>query len=218
MKYQKAVQQIQNQLSIHKPRMVNSNKLIPSAVLIPFFNKNDEAHILFTVRTEDVEHHKGQISFPGGAWEDQDRSLQETALRECYEEIGIKPDEINVIGRLDDFPTVTDFLVTPFVATLPYPYPFKINTSEVAEILEVPLTLFLKDNHFEIKKWQHENKTYPVFFYYFNQHVIWGATAFMLNRFIELVFEYNPAPQSVIKDPRNDQYLDENINRKGIIE
>ena len=218
MKYQKAIRLIQNKLSEYKPRQFKSQKLIPSAVLIPFFNKNKDAHILFTVRTDDVEHHKGQISFPGGAWEEQDKSLADTALRECQEEIGIPPKMINIIGRLDDFPTITDFLVTPFVATLPYPYPSKINTQEVAEILEVPLALFLKNTFFEVKEWKHKNKTYLVFFYYFNQHVIWGATAFILNRFIELVFEYNPAPQSIIQDPRNEQYLDENIHRNGIID
>ncbi len=218
MKYQKAINLIEDKLLQHKPREINPRKLIPSAVLIPFFNKEHEAHILFTVRTDDVEHHKGQISFPGGAKEEQDNSLLETALRECHEEIGISPEEMNILGQLDDFPTVTDFLVTPFVSTLPYPYPFKINNKEVAEILEVPLELFLNNTHFEVKEWKHEDKIYPVYFYYFNRHVIWGATAFILNRFIDLIFEYNPAPQSIIEDPRNDQYLDENLNHKGIIE
>lgn len=218
MKFQQAIQTVRQKLQEHKPRQIINTALIPSAVLIPFLEKNSEAHILFTVRTNDVEHHKGQISFPGGAREDGDQSLQDTALRESHEEIGVPPEKIRVIGRLDDFPTITDFLVTPFVATLPYPYPFKINTKEVAEILEVPLALFLKDTHFEVKEWQHGDKTYPVFFYYFNHHVIWGATAFILNRFIELVFDYNPAPQSIIEDPRNKQYLDENIHRKGVVD
>jgi 8-oxo-dGTP pyrophosphatase MutT (NUDIX family) len=212
MKYQKAIRLIQNKLDEHKPRKFNSKNLIPSAVLIPFFNKDHNAHILFTVRTNDVEHHKGQISFPGGSRENQDQSLAETALRECYEEIGISSQIINIIGRLDDFPTVTNFLVTPFVATLPYPYHSKINTKEVAEILEVPLELFLSAKHFEVKEWKHKNKQYPIYFYYFNQHIIWGATAFIINRFIDLIFGYNPAPKSILEDPRNDQYLDENIN------
>ena len=211
MKYQRAIRLIQNKLDEHKPRKFNSKNLIPSAVLIPFFNKGDKAHILFTVRTNDVEHHKGQISFPGGSREDQDQSLAETALRECHEEIGISPQIINIIGRLDDFPTITNFLVTPFVATLSYPYPSKINTQEVAEILEVPLELFLSAKHFEVKEWKHKNRQYPVYFYYFNQYIIWGATAFIINRFIDLIFDYNPAPKSILEDPRNDQYLGENF-------
>jgi 8-oxo-dGTP pyrophosphatase MutT (NUDIX family) len=218
MKYQKAIHLIETKLLDYKPRKFKSQKLIPAAVLIPFFKKNKDAHILFTVRTDDVEHHKGQISFPGGAREEQDQSLTETALRECQEEIGIPPEIINVIGRLDDFPTVTSFLVTPYVATLPYPYPSKINFKEVAEILEVPLELFLSDKHFEVKEWKYKNKQYPVYFYYFDQHVIWGATAFIINRFVDLIFDYNPAPKSILEDPRNDQYLDENIQRKGIID
>jgi 8-oxo-dGTP pyrophosphatase MutT (NUDIX family) len=216
MKYSKAIQSIQYKLHEHKPRTFDAPNLIQAAVLIPFFTKDDDAHILFTVRTEDVEHHKGQISFPGGAREDQDHSLADTAVRECHEEIGIPANSISILGRLDDFPTITDFLVTPFVATLPYPYPYKINTMEVAEILEVPLELFLSDKYFQVKNWKHEDKTYPVYFYQFNDHVIWGATAFMMNRFIDLIFGYNPAPQSIIEDPRNGRYLDENIRRKGI--
>jgi 8-oxo-dGTP pyrophosphatase MutT (NUDIX family) len=216
MKYSKAIRLIQSKLHDHKPRTFNAPSLIQAAVLIPFFNKNEDAHILFTVRTEDVEHHKGQISFPGGAREDQDGSLVETALRECQEEIGIPGNILTVIGRLDDFPTITDFLVTPFVATLPYPYPHEINMGEVAEILEVPLELFLSEEHFEVKEWKHKDKTYPVYFYNFNGHVIWGATAFIVNRFVDLVFGYNPAPRTVAEDPRNEQYLDENIHRKNL--
>lgn len=215
MKYPKAIQLIQNKLHAYEPRTFETPDLIKAAVLIPFFNKDDEAHILFTVRTEDVEHHKGQISFPGGAWEEQDRTLTDTALRECREEIGIPEDMVNVIGRLDDFPTITDFLVTPFIATLPFPYPYKINTAEVAEILEVPLELFLSDKYFEVKNWKRKDKTYPVYFYHFNDHIIWGATAFIVNRFIYQIFGYNPAPGTITEDPRNDEYLDENIRRKG---
>lgn len=216
MKYSKAIRLIQKKLHDHKPRTFNAPGLIKAAVLIPCFSKKEDAHILFTVRTEDVEHHKGQISFPGGAREDEDGSLVDTALRECKEEIGIPRSILTVIGRLDDFPTITDFLVTPFVATLPYPYPFEMNTGEVAEILEVPLELFLSEKHFEVKEWKHKDRTYPVYFYDFNGHIIWGATAFIVNRFVDMVFGYNPAPGIVAEDPRNEQYFDENIHKKDV--
>jgi len=215
MNYQAAIQTIREKITTRPPRRLKIPDFKPAGIILPFFNMNEEAHLLFTIRTDEVEHHKGQVSFPGGAREEQDRSLQETALRETYEEVGIPQEIVNVIGQLDDFPTITDFLVTPFVATIPYPYPHRINTGEVAEILEVPLDLFLNDNAFEMKEKKFGEVTYPVYYYYFEHAVIWGVTGFIINRFIELVFEYNPAPKSILSDPRHEKYLEDNIRKKG---
>ncbi len=215
MNYNHAIQFIQSKLNAHKAKRLKIPNFIPAAVIIPFFNKNREAHILFTVRTNTVEHHKGQVSFPGGAQEKQDTTLLETALRETYEEVGIPPDAITYLGQLDDFPTITNFLVTPFVGKIPYPYPCNINTDEVAEVIEVPLDLFLTDRDFELKEKAYQGKKYPVFYYHFQHTVIWGVTAFIINRFIEFIFDYNPAPKSILEDPRQQQYLADNIyNRK----
>ncbi|RMG37722.1 MAG: CoA pyrophosphatase [Methanobacteriota archaeon] len=216
MDYQTAILKIQNVLKEHQPRKLRIPEFIPAAVIIPFFSKNNEAHILFTLRTDTVEHHKGQVSFPGGAMEEQDDTLEETALRETFEEVGIPPEHIRIIGQLDDFPTISDFLVTPFVATIPYPYPFRPNHHEVAEVLEVPLELFLTDEHFEMQEREYDGKIYPVYFYHFQHTVIWGVTGFIINRFVELVFDYNPAPKSILADPRNEEYLLENIRRRGV--
>jgi 8-oxo-dGTP pyrophosphatase MutT (NUDIX family) len=215
MQFKKAIKIIENKLAVRQPLTLQSKKLIPSAVAIPLLEKNNEAYLLFTVRTDKVEHHKGQISFPGGARESHDKSLEDTAVREFYEEVGIPKDLINIIGRFDDFPTITNFLVTPFVATIPNPYPKNINKKEVEDILEVPLALFLSDSDFEVKTWRHKDREYPVYFYYFERNVIWGATAFIFNRFIEQIFEYNPAPKSMLRDPGYEEYLQENRTRKG---
>ena len=215
MEFKKAIEIIENKLADHQPLKLLSNNLTPSAIVIPFLEIKKEAHLLFTIRTDKVEHHKGQISFPGGAREIQDKSLKDTAIRECYEEVGIPKNMINIIGRFDDFPTITNFLVTPFAATIPYPYPKIINEKEVEDILEVPLELFLTDKAFEVKQWQRKGKEYPVYFYYFKQNVIWGATAFIFNRFIEQIFDYNPAPKSILRDPSYEEYLKENRTRKG---
>ncbi len=216
MEYQKAIQQIEQTLRQHQPRKLRIPDFVPAAVIIPFFPKNNDAYILFTLRTDTVEHHKGQVSFPGGAMEKQDANLQETAVRETYEEVGIPPEAISIIGQLDDFPTISDFLVTPFVATIPYPYPCAPNHQEVAEVLEVPLDLFLSDENFEMKQKEYHGKVYPVYYYHFRNIVIWGVTGFIINRFIELVFDYNPAPGSILADPRNEDYLRENMLRKGV--
>lgn len=215
MNYQKAIQIIGDKISNRSPRRLRIPGFTPAAIIIPFFNINDEAHLLLTLRTDQVEHHKGQVAFPGGAREEQDNSLHETALRETHEEVGIPPEIVNIFGQLDDFPTITNFLVTPYIATIPYPYPHQINHQEVAEILEVPLDLFLSDQAFEMKEKDFEGNTYPVYYYYFKHAVIWGVTGFIINRFIELVFDYNPAPKSILSDPRHEKYLEENIRKGG---
>lgn len=215
MDFYEALSRIQAQLHRYQPRKLQIQGAVPAAVLIPIFNKQGLPYVLMTLRTDTVEHHKGQISFPGGAWEDQDRSLKETALRETEEEVGIPQREFTVLGELDDFLTVTNFLVTPFVATLNYPFQAHPNTDEVAELLEVPLELFLTDRYFRMEEREYFNQKFPVYFYDFNGYTIWGATAFIMNRFIELVFGFNPGPFSVLDDPRNALYLQENETRRA---
>ncbi|MFC1941066.1 NUDIX hydrolase [Chloroflexota bacterium] len=86
-----------------KARLVDAHR-VPSAVLVPIYYKQGEYHLLFTKRTEEVKDHKGQISFPGGAYEERDRTLVNTALRECTEEIGLATEAVEILGELDDFP------------------------------------------------------------------------------------------------------------------
>jgi 8-oxo-dGTP pyrophosphatase MutT (NUDIX family) len=213
--YQETLQLVREKLNDHKPGQIKITDVFPAAVMILFLNKDDTPHLIFTKRTDLVETHKGQISFPGGVSDAEDSSLYETATRETWEEIGIHPGKVQLLGQLDDFYTVTKFVVTPFVGFVRSSFQYKLNHLEVAEVLEVPLSLFLQKKHFEVKKWQHEEKDYDVYFYYYDHHVIWGATAFILNRFIDLVFNYNPAPRPVREDPRNIHYLEENRQRKG---
>lgn len=196
MKYSDALQAIQKTLSGRTPQRLSIPGFTSAAIIIPVFEIDGEAHLLLTLRTDTVMHHKGQVSFPGGAREEQDASLEQTALRETYEEVGIPPEMVSIIGQLDDFPTITDFMVTPYVAAIPYPYPHRINTDEVAELVEVPLELFLNKQAFEVKEKTYRGVTYPVYYYYFKHVVIWGVTGFIVNRFVELVFGYNPAPGS----------------------
>jgi len=214
--FDEAVSIVRQKLGTYKPVILPSTTITRAAVLILFLNKKEIPHILFTKRTDSVETHKGQISFPGGAWDKTDKSLQETAVRETFEEVGILPKYIQQLGQLDDFFTVTDFIVSPFAGFMTEQVDYVINEAEVAEVLEVPLSLFLQKSYFEVKKWEHRGQYYDVYFYYYGNQVIWGATAFMLNRFIDTVFEYNPAPHPVRQDPRNLAYLKENQVRGGI--
>src|SRR5262245_56549999 len=90
----------------------------PAAVLVPFLEKEGETYLLFTRRTESVRDHKGQISFPGGARDPGDPSLRETALRETEEEIGVPRHAVEVLGELDDYVTVTNYMITPYVGII----------------------------------------------------------------------------------------------------
>ena len=110
--------------SVSRPGVSERPATRRAAVLVPLFVRDGLLWVLFTRRTETVEHHRGQISFPGGAAEPGDESLLATALRETEEELGIASGDIRVLGSLSPIETVTDFYVAPFVAAIPHPYVF----------------------------------------------------------------------------------------------
>lgn len=159
-----------------------------AAVLIPLFKKDGEYHILFTKRTEKVEHHKGQISFPGGRQDKNDPHLLATALREAEEEMGIAPQDVEILGELDDFCTAsTDFCISPFVALIPYPYPFQVNPHEIAEVIEAPLSALRLESQMHQEIFLREGELVPVYFYEYQNYTIWGATARILKEFLDLL-------------------------------
>jgi 8-oxo-dGTP pyrophosphatase MutT (NUDIX family) len=160
-----------------------------AAVLIPLFYKDDEAHLLFTKRTDKVEHHKGQISFPGGMVDDQDIDLRHTALRETHEEMGIQAADIKILGQTDRFLTNTHFLVTPFVGYFEYPYLFKINPDEIEKVLYVPLRHLLDPQIFRTEEWVREGVRWNLHFYDFQGENIWGVTGFLLSNFFSIIFD-----------------------------
>jgi 8-oxo-dGTP pyrophosphatase MutT (NUDIX family) len=159
-----------------------------AAVIIPLFFKDEEAHLLFTKRTDKVEHHKGQISFPGGSHESTDAHLQETAIRETWEEMGIEKDDLTIIGRTDKFLTNTHFLVTPYVAHFNYPYPYRINPDEIEQVIEVPLRHLIDAENFEINQWEKDGIVWDIHYYNFFGEIIWGVTGFLLSNFLSIVF------------------------------
>ena len=159
-------------------------------MLIPLFKKDGEYHILFTRRTDKVEHHKGQISFPGGRQDKKDQDLLATALREAREEMGIEEKDVRILGELDDICTVsTDFCVSPFVALLPYPYPYKVNRQEIEEVIEVPLSGLLDDRRLRQELYEKDGQLISVYFYQHQDHTIWGATANILKQLLDLLPE-----------------------------
>lgn len=168
-------------------RELSEEDLKPSAVLVPLFLKDGEVHLLMGRRTDRVLWHKRQISYPGGVRDPEDRDATSTALREAWEEVGIDPQDVAVLGLLGDIETVTGFLVTPVVGRIPYPYPFRLNSVEVEELLEVPWAVFSERKGHRRETTEHRGRTYEVDFYQHGEDTIWGATARITRQLVELV-------------------------------
>ena len=181
-------QRLKQALSQRKKQRIVDASRTSAAVMVPIYYKQGQYYILLIKRTELVEKHKGEISFPGGARDEGDKTLLDTALRESAEEIGLMPDKVETLGELDDEVSVkTNYIITPFVALIPWPYQFKVDGEETEEIIEAPI-LVLQDkgySHQEIR----DGKTVTLYFYNYQGRVIWGATARILNKFLCILAE-----------------------------
>ena len=167
-----------------------------AAVLMPLYHHNGDYGMIFTKRSDTVYHHRGQISFPGGGYEPQDASLQHTALRESTEEIGLQPTDVRLLGQLDDLLTTnSNYLVRPFVGTIPYPYPFTLDRRETAFIIEVPLDFLRQHNPSTQEVRRQEGRTVQSFFFDYGGHTIWGATAKIVKQFLDLLDAPTSEPQ-----------------------
>jgi 8-oxo-dGTP pyrophosphatase MutT (NUDIX family) len=175
-------------LSCRTPKIVEDREAVyrHGAVLIPLFRDGGEYGVLFTKRTDTVEAHRGQISFPGGRIDEGDRSLLDTALRETEEEIGLPRQAVTVLGRSDDARTLSsNYIVHPFVGLIPYPYPFRLNAGEVKKLVEVPLELFFRTE--EALDVEYEGKIYRNLAYTYDGEVVWGATARIMRNLVEIL-------------------------------
>ena len=172
------------------PKRIKDNSAFytQASVLLPLFSKNDHYWTLFIKRSTTVEYHKGEISFPGGVVDHSDRSLEQTAKREAFEEVGVREEDITILGQLDDVTTViSGFIIHPFVGTLPFPYEFNINKQEVEDLIEIPLQFFFDPSQprsFTINNGDISFET-PAFIY--KENIIWGATQRILKNFITLI-------------------------------
>jgi 8-oxo-dGTP pyrophosphatase MutT (NUDIX family) len=174
-------------LSKRQKRRITDASLHISAVLVPIYYKAGQYYILFTKRTEGLTRHKGQISFPGGARHERDRTLADTALRESAEEIGLAPERVKILGELDDIRTeTTNYIITPFVALIPYPYQFKADGNEVAEIIEAPISMLMDKGILHQRKAVLGDKPMSFYVYKYRGRVIWGATAKILHQFLDV--------------------------------
>ena len=181
------IDRIRSILSSRKRRVIEHPPFSHAAVLVPLFKKEENCHLLFTKRSEEVKYHKGEISFPGGVVDEEDLELINTALREAHEEIGLKESDVQIIGVLDDIVTITEFIVTPIVGLFPYPYAFKVSEVEIAELIEVPLGSLLDEDSFSEREIFRGGQKEIVYAYQHGKHIIWGATARILKQFLDLM-------------------------------
>ena len=181
------IDRIRNILSLRQRKVIEHPPFSHAAVLVPLFKKGEDFHLLFTKRSEEVKYHKGEISFPGGVVDEDDSELISTALREAFEEIGLKESDVQIIGILDDIVTITEFIVTPIVGLFPYPYPFEVSEAEIAELIEVPLASLLEEDCFSEREILRGGQKEVVDSYQYGNHIIWGATAWILKQFLDLI-------------------------------
>lgn len=183
------IDEIRQRLASYKPKLLPEREGKRASVLVPLYEHRDQLHVVFTKRTDRVESHKGEISFPGGAREPLDNDLIHTATRECEEEIGLRREHIEIVGQLDDIVTISDFHVSVYVGHLhshPSPYIWLPQEAEVAEVLEVPLTHLRDENSIVEVPRQRDGVLTLMEGWIWRDHIIWGATGRMLRNFLDV--------------------------------
>ena len=180
-------EQLRDTLAGYEPGRSDRRDAKPAAVLLLLYERDDGLHLLFQERSHQVEHHKGQISFPGGARDEGDDSAAFTALRETHEEVGVDPNDVDLLGEIDEIWTISDFRVRPFVGWLrEWPYPFRYAPREVASLLEVPVAHLAHPATLvdDIREVDGRRVVFPS--YRWGEHLIWGATARILTNFLDV--------------------------------
>jgi 8-oxo-dGTP pyrophosphatase MutT (NUDIX family) len=150
--------------------------------------KDGQHFLVLTRRSHLVHHHKGEISFPGGGYHKADGNLLQTALRESFEEIGLDPAQVEILGELDDTPTLgSDFIITPFVGLIPAEYPFKLSDYEIGELIHFPVAALLAEN---CRQADHEiildGRPYQSYVFTYQDKKVIGATGRILKQFLEV--------------------------------
>jgi 8-oxo-dGTP pyrophosphatase MutT (NUDIX family) len=163
-----------------------------AAVLVPLVFTPGGADLLFTRRTEEVESHKGQISFPGGMVEETDRDITRTAVREADEELGLTEGVFETLGLLDDHATPSGFVITPVLGLAPDRPEITPNAGEVAEAFYVPLSFFASGQGLTTQRRTFLGREQEVWYYDTGTHVIWGATAAMIRGLLERLAMVTP--------------------------
>lgn len=182
---------LRRQLAERRGRRTDRPGLVPSAVLVPILVGADGISVLFTKRSEALNHHRGQISFPGGKWSADDPTLLDTALREADEEVGLDPRDVEVLGELDEVWTPTGFTIQPYVGLVRAPYAFRVNPDEIDRLIVVPWDRIPVAGAFDCDlKWIN-GEPLEICRFVVDDDVIWGATARITRNLMALLSSVN---------------------------
>jgi len=164
-----------------------------AAVLVPIFERQGDSYLIFTQRTETVSTHKGEISFPGGAIDPEDREPRQAALREAEEELCLSPRQVTVLGLLDDIVTLSRYRITPVVGMVRAPFSLCPNPREIEKVFEIPVGKFLDPRIFRKEdQIEFQGQSYPVYYFSLPEVTVWGATAKILKQFLTICCGWDP--------------------------
>ncbi len=159
-----------------------------AAVLVPMLKKAHKWHILFTRRTASLPEHSGQVAFPGGQADPEDNSPEETALREAQEEISLNPGDVQILGRLGELRTISNYCVMPVVGYIPWPYEFHLAREEVSRVFTIPLEWLADLKNYEIRN-RELPSPYPavpvIYFDHYDGELLWGISAEITMNFLK---------------------------------
>lgn len=170
------------------PSDLFQNSPLDAAVLIPLLKKDNEWHLLFTRRTSSLPEHSGQVAFPGGRSDPGDASPEVTALREAEEEINLTPDNVNILGRLHQLRTISNYCVFPVLGRIPWPYEFLLAREEVSRIFTIPLEWLADPNNHNVQMRELPSPHSPVPVIYFDRYdgeLLWGISAQITINFLD---------------------------------
>jgi len=183
------------ELAAHPRRDLPVSDATAAAVLVPLLAAGDDIQVVFTRRAASLPHHQGQVAFPGGTRQADDRDAEATALREAHEEIGLRPGDVHILGRLDEIETVASrFRITPIVGLVPQPYVWTPCPREVDTVFTVPLATLRAPNAEREELWDFDGRQLPIRHFPVAGQVIWGATYRITRNLLDLVARIAGAP------------------------
>ncbi len=194
-----ATDKIREVLQSHVPQTLEGGPFKPAAVLVPIQERENADYLVLTKRAEMLNSHRGQVAFPGGRVDPKDHGDLEAALRESYEEIGIEPCHVRLLGQLDQVTAAANYLVTPFVGLIPFPYDFHLNPAETEAVFSVPITALLDPGCFRVESrfYPAHRRGEPIYHFYYNGWDIWGATARIVKQLLELAYGFEAEKRPV---------------------